>query len=100
MKTKDEYINILAAHADELRKNFDISYMRLFGSVARGEHTENSDVDIFVVMPPNAYKFCAAADYLESLLGTNVDLIRRHSNIRPFFLNQINKYGVDIFGKA
>jgi hypothetical protein len=29
-----------------------------------------------------------------------VDLIRKHSNMRPFFLNQINKYGIDIFGEA
>jgi predicted nucleotidyltransferase len=51
-------------------------------------------------MPPKAYNICAAADYLESILGTNVDLIRKHNNMRPFFLNQIDKYGIDIFGKA
>lgn len=100
MKTREEYINLLRDHAKELRENYGISYMRLFGSVARGEHTENSDVDIFVVMPPKAYNLCAAADYLEKLLGTNVDLIRRHSNLRPFFLNQIQKHGIDIFGEA
>jgi hypothetical protein len=37
---------------------------------------------------------------LESILGTSVDLIRKHGNMRPFFLNQINKYGIDIFGQA
>lgn len=87
-------------NADELKNNYGISYMRLFGSVAKNEHHDGSDVDIFVVMPPNAYSLCAAADYLESILGTNVDLIRKHSNMRPFFLNQISKYGIDIFGEA
>jgi len=100
MRTRQEYIDILKGHADELRTNYGISYMRLFGSVAKDEHHDGSDVDIFVVMPPNAYSLCAAADYLESILGTNVDLIRKHSNMRPFFLNQINKYGIDIFGEA
>ena len=99
MRTRQEYIDILKGHADELRINYGISYMRLFGSVAKDEHHDGSDVDIFVVMPPNAYSLCAAADYLESILGTNVDLIRKHSNMRPFFLNQINKYGIDIFGE-
>ena len=100
MKTRQEYIDILKSHADELRQNYGISYMRLIGSVAKDEHRQGSDIDIYVVMPPRAYSLCAAADYLESILGTSVDLIRKHSNMRPFFLNQINKYGVDIFGQA
>lgn len=100
MKTRQEYVDILLRHANELQNRFGISYMRLFGSVARDEHREGSDVDIFVVMPAKAYLLCAAADYLESILGVNVDLIRKHSNMRPFFLEQINKYGVDIFGEA
>ncbi|MCQ2318449.1 MAG: nucleotidyltransferase domain-containing protein [Bacteroidales bacterium] len=100
MKTRQECIEILKAHESELKDKFGISYMRIFGSVARDMHGEKSDVDVFVVMPADAYMLCAAADYLESLLGNEVDLIRRHENMRPFFLNQIMKYGIDIFGKA
>ena len=100
MRTRQEYIDILRSHTDELRSNFGISYMRLFGSVAKDEHHDDSDVDLFVVMPAKAYMLCAAADYLESILGTSVDLIRKHDNMRPFFLNQINKHGIDIFGQA
>lgn len=100
MKTRQEYLNILKGHSNELQKRFGISYMRIFGSVAKNEHHDGSDVDLFVVMPPNAYTLCAAADYLEDILGTNVDLIRRHSNMRPFFVNQIMKYGIDVFGEA
>lgn len=74
--------------------------MRMFGSVAREEHNDESDIDLFVVMPAKAYTLCAAADYLEELLGKPVDLIRRHSNMRPFFIQQIQKYGIDIFGQA
>lgn len=71
--------------------------MRLFGSVAKNTHHEGSDVDVFVEMPAKMYNVVAAADYLESILGCEVDLIRKHSNMRPFFLNQIQKYGIDIF---
>jgi len=100
MKTRQEYIEILKAHVADFQQKFGISYMRVFGSVARDQHCDGSDVDVFVVMPADAYMFCAAADYLENLLGTEVDLIRKHDNMRPFFLNQIMKYGIDIFGKA
>jgi len=97
MKSKQECIDILRAHASELNNQFGITYMRLFGSVAKGTFKEDSDVDLFVEMPPSFVAICEATDYLEHLLGCNVDLIRNHSNIRPFFLNQIEKYGIDIF---
>lgn len=100
MKTRQEYIDILKEHAHELRNNYGITAMKLFGSVAKDCHQPDSDVDVFVVMPAKAYTLCAAADYLESILGTKVDLIRKHSHMRPFFLSQINKYGIDIFGHA
>lgn len=97
MKTRQEYIQILKSHATELQERFGITAMRLFGSVAKNTHHEGSDVDVFVEMPAKMYNVVAAADYLESILGCEVDLIRKHSNMRPFFLNQIQKYGIDIF---
>lgn len=100
MYTKQEYIDILRTHSSELQQRFGITSMSLFGSVARNQHNENSDVDLFVDMPPKAYTICAAADYLEEILGCGVDLIRRHSNMRPFFLNQIQKDGIEIFRAA
>jgi len=100
MKSRQEYIKILKEHSPELISKYGITYMRIFGSVAREQHHEGSDVDVFVVMPPDAYNLCAAADFLEELLGCSVDLIRKHSNMRPFFLNQIQKYGVDVYGAA
>lgn len=35
MKTRQECIEILKAHESELKEKFGISYMRIFGSVAR-----------------------------------------------------------------
>ena len=100
MKTQQEYIDILKMHAAELQKEFGITYMRLFGSVAKNVHNEDSDVDVYVIMPAKVYNIVAAADYLEELLGCKVDLICKHQGMRPYFLNQIEKYGVDIFGAA
>lgn len=100
MRTRQEYIAIIQAHAIELQQRFGITYLRLFGSVAKNQHHTDSDVDVFVEMPPKAYNVVAAAQYLEEILGCNVDLIRKHGNMRPFFLNQIQKYGIDVFGTA
>ena len=74
--------------------------MRLFGSVARGDHREDSDVDLFVVMPAKFYNYILAAQYLEDLLGCKVDLVQDHSSLRPFFREQIERDGIDIFTAA
>ena len=69
MKTSQEYITLIREHQSELYDLFGITSMRLFGSVARGEQHEGSDVDLFVTMPPKMYKYIEAAQYLEQLLG-------------------------------
>ena len=100
MKTSQEYIRIIQEHQPELQQRFGITSMRLFGSVARGEQREGSDIDLFVTMPPKMFNYIEAAQFLELLLGCSVDLIRDHQNLRPFFRQQINKDGIDIFTAA
>ena len=92
MKTSEEYISIIRSHERELRERFGITSMRLFGSVARG--------DLFVQMPPKFYNFVLAAQYLEELLGCKVDLICDHDNLRPFFRQQIEQDGINIYTAA
>lgn len=96
MKTKSEYINIIKGHAEELQNRFGITSMLLFGSVARDEQREDSDVDLFVTMPPKFYNHVAAALYLEELLGCSVDLVQDHCNLRPFFRKQIESDGIPV----
>lgn len=100
MKTSEEYISIIRSHERELRERFGITSMRLFGSVARGDQHEGSDVDLFVQMPPKFYDFVLAAQYLEELLGCEVDLICDHDNLRPFFRQQIEQDGINIYTAA
>lgn len=100
MRTCQEYINLIRAHSSELQERFGITSMRLFGSVARGDHHEGSDVDLFVVMPPKMYDVILATQYLEELLDCKVDLIQDHKNMRPFFRQQIEQDGIDIFTAA
>ncbi len=100
MKSQAEYINLLRCNSERLNHDFGITFMRLFGSVAKNTHHDGSDVDLFVDMPPVFYNAVAAAQYLEELLGCKVDLICDHDNMNPFFRDQIEKYGIDIFRKS
>ena len=45
---RDDVLKILAKHGDELRQQFGVKSLALFGSVARGEAMETSDVDLLV----------------------------------------------------
>ena len=48
MKTREEYIALITSHAEELQNTFGITSLRLFGSAARNQHHDGSDVDIYV----------------------------------------------------
>ena len=69
MKTTNDYISIIKSHISDLTLRFNISSLYIFGSVARGEQTENSDIDIYVKMPAKMYLVIAAKQYLEEILG-------------------------------
>ena len=83
--------------APELKSRYGMTSMSLFGSVARGEQTEDSDVDVLVDMPASLRGVGGANEYLEQITGCHVDMIRRHRNLTPFFLKQVEKDGIRIF---
>lgn len=71
--------------------------MCVFGSMARGDNHEGSDVDICVEMPPKALKMIALRQYLQELLGVSVDIIRRHAHLKQFLAQEIERDGIYIF---
>ncbi|WP_363322824.1 nucleotidyltransferase family protein [uncultured Muribaculum sp.] len=91
MCTLQQCINRLNEAAPYIRQEFGVKSLCLFGSMARGDNRPDSDVDVFVDMPSRMTLVVGLKLFLESLLENPVDLIRRHKNIRPFFLSQIEK---------
>ena len=68
MKSKEYYISLILSHAEELKKNFGVKSLRLFGSVSRNEQKEGSDVDICVDMEPKMFLVVRLKRFLENLL--------------------------------
>lgn len=91
MCTRTECIEKLTNAAPYIREEFGVRSMCLFGSMARGDNNPDSDVDLFVDMPPRALKVLKLKTFLQDLLGVSVDLIRKHNGLRPLFLSQIEK---------
>ena len=94
MISRAQCISLLQSCADILRQRFDVHTLRLFGSVARDEQKEGSDVDICVEMPPKLYLLVELGMYLEKLLGCRVDVVRMHRNLNAFLKNEIEKDGI------
>ena len=74
---REQALRILAGHRRELRERFGVKSLRLFGSVARDEASEQSDVDVLVDFDetPSLFGFLRLQGYLQDLLGAKVDLI-------------------------
>lgn len=74
-----------------MKKVYHIEEIGLFGSVARGEQTATSDVDILVKFEKghsNLFNYIQLKDYLEKLLENKVDLVMKNS-IRPGLKDRI-----------
>ncbi len=97
MQNCNECISILSENAHRLQTEFGVTSLSIFGSIARGDNTPDSDVDILVDMPPKIFLMSALKDFLETLLHSSVDLIRRHSHLSNKFLNQISRDAITIF---
>jgi predicted nucleotidyltransferase len=74
---KQTALSILAEHREQL-KGYSVKNLSLFGSTARDEASENSDVDILVEFDDNAqvglFGFIELKQYLEGILKQPVDL--------------------------
>ena len=94
MKTTKEYILLISSKAEELKRDFGIRSLRIFGSVSRNEQHEGSDVDVCVDMEPKAYMVVRLKRFLEDLLQCSVDVIRLHKHINPYLLDEIDREGI------
>jgi predicted nucleotidyltransferase len=73
--SRDEVISRVSAHRSELR-SMGITYLALFGSVARDDAAALSDVDMLVDVPPmSLFSIIRIEHYLTDLLGRKVDLV-------------------------
>jgi hypothetical protein len=70
-------LDLLNKHRDEFMRRFGARYLALFGSAARDELREDSDIDVLVEFerPATFGGYVGLADYLEQLLGRRVDLV-------------------------
>ena len=89
MCTSADCIKIISENKSFIENEYGVKSITLFGSIARGDSRTDSDVDILVEMPPKMVLLYELKNYLEKILNTSVDLIRKHSHMSRSFLNHI-----------
>jgi predicted nucleotidyltransferase len=73
--TRDQILVKLSQERDNIRR-FGVRSLGLFGSVARGENTSASDLDILVEFDHKSFDaYMDLKAYLENLFGCPVDLV-------------------------
>ena len=90
--TKNELLNNLIVLKSELNDKFGIEKIALFGSFARDEAKENSDIDIVILKmkEKDLSKRIQAKEFLQKKLNRNIDL-GYFDSMKTFIKNRIKK---------
>ena len=81
MKTNQEILKILSQHLVQMRNEYGVEKIGIFGSVVYEEQTMASDVDVLVEFSRaiGMVKFLQLENNLQKLLGAKVDLVTRNA---------------------
>lgn len=95
MNTTNDYLQKLRAYKAAKASVYGISRIGIFGSVARGEHTEGSDIDVCVdLLHPSLYYMVHIKEELQQLFGCSVDIIRIRPEMDALLKRDIMKEGI------
>ena len=94
-KILQEIIQILKEHQEELRETYKVKRLKVFGSYAKNEQTEKSDLDLIVSFEktPTLLEFIDFKEYLEDITGIKVDLVTEEG-ISPYIKPYIKEIKV------
>jgi hypothetical protein len=97
MKTRDEILDFLSQNKKLFRDRYHIDKIGLFGSYARGDQNNKSDLDLIVEFEENTQDLyelkLQIKDFIKTHLGLEVDICRE-KYIKPRFKKAILKEAI------
>ena len=92
MKTRSEILHLLRLYKPTAEKRYGLTRIGIFGSVARGEQREGSDVDVcYEGKVPSLLTLDLIQTDLEHLFGCQVDMVRVRDNMNSLLKQRIQK---------
>jgi uncharacterized protein len=90
--TRDDILTILREFKHDYAEKYGILEIGIFGSFARDEAREDSDVDICIkTRTPNPFLLVHIKEDLEGRVHKHVDIIRVRERMNPFLRQRIEK---------
>ena len=95
MKTRTEILQLLSNYKPTAAKRYGLTRIGIFGSVARGEQRNNSDVDVcYEGKVPSLLTLDLIQHDLEKLFECQVDMVRVRDNMNALLKRRIDKEAV------
>ena len=92
MLSKTEILTFLAEQKKKFSKEFQVTKLGLFGSYARNEQTEESDIDVLIEFAPKTDSLSEKKQEIRSIIqkkfNKKVDLCRE-KYLKPYFRSQV-----------
>ena len=90
--TGNQIINLLRAEKLYLTKEFGVVNIGLFGSFAKGQSDQDSDIDVIVELKQPRFDFLAGLQiYLEKKFNRKIEIVRKGNKINSRFTKRVEK---------
>ncbi|MBX3728173.1 MAG: nucleotidyltransferase domain-containing protein [Candidatus Sumerlaeia bacterium] len=88
---RDQALSILRECKPAFERKYSVRRLGLFGSVARDEARDDSDIDVVIDLPPHdLWTMVGLRLELEEHLGASVDLVRYRGDLPPRLKRRID----------
>ncbi|KOR38243.1 MULTISPECIES: nucleotidyltransferase family protein [Planktothricoides] len=92
---RGKVLEVLGQLKPILKDKYGVIRLGIFGSFARNEATESSDVDVVLEMEePNLFMIVHIKAEIEKNLGKTVDLVRYRERMNPYLKCRIDREAI------
>ena len=95
MLRKNEILKILRDYKQRYADKYGITSLGFFGSAAREQSSEDSDLDICItVQTPDPFMLAHIKEELEQIVQRRVDIVRVREKMNPFLKKRIEQEAI------
>ncbi|MCB0024396.1 MAG: nucleotidyltransferase domain-containing protein [Caldilinea sp.] len=91
---REQILRTMRSHLQDLSARYGLVRLGIFGSAARDQMTDTSDIDVIVEMPPDLFQLIGLKQELEELLDRPVDIVRYRDQMNRFLKERIDREAI------
>ena len=92
MLTREDILTILRDNKERFAEKYGVTKLGLFGSFARNEATEESDIDVcFDTTNPGPFVATHLKAEFEAMFDRPVDIVQPHPYLRPLLRQRLER---------